>query len=286
MFLDNPLIIQLIAYLSIILFFWFLELLLFPQAIKEKGLHSFVNLKFIAFVLPVQLLLSTLVFYVAGWTVSNEWGVLHLLPITENKITYFLVAFLAIDFFDYFYHVLMHKVPFLWRFHQVHHSDMDVDISTTIREHPGETFVRVSYLVAVVFILGVPGEFLLLKQFIQSFVNLTSHSKVKLPKKVNDIVSLVFVTPNTHHVHHHYVLPHTDSNFGDILTIWDHLFKTFSNLNQSEIVHGVDTNMNADQNKDFKDLIKRPFDNNRVHTTNPKHVNEKPTEQPLLKVIR
>ncbi|MDC1162421.1 sterol desaturase family protein, partial [Tenacibaculum sp.] len=157
----------------------------------------------------------------------------------------------------------------------------EVDISTTVREHPGETFVRVSYLVAVVFILGVPAEFLLLKQFIQSFVNLTSHSKIKLPKKVNDIISLVIVTPNTHHVHHHYVLPHTDSNYGDILTVWDRLFKTFSNLNQSDIVHGIDTNMDVLENKDFKNLITRPFDDNRVHTTNPK-----PSKLPNLKIIK
>ncbi|WP_420551403.1 sterol desaturase family protein [Tenacibaculum aiptasiae] len=269
LFNENPLVLQLIVYAFIIFFFWGLELVLFSQKVKEKALHSLLNAKFIIFVLPVQIGLSTIVFMVANWTVKEKWGLLYQLPLEEFSILHFIVAFICIDFFDYWYHVMMHRVPFFWRFHQIHHSDMDVDISTTVREHPGETTVRVSFLIAIVFVLGVPVEFLLIKQFIQSFINLTSHSKAKLPEKVNNIVSLLFVTPNTHHIHHHYVLPQTDSNYGDIFSIWDRLFSTFSKMKQSDIVHGIDTNMDVEENKDFKNLITRPFDENREHSTNP-----------------
>lgn len=269
LFNENPLVLQLIVYAFIIFFFWGLELVLFSQKVKEKALHSLLNAKFIIFVLPVQIGLSTIVFMVANWTVKEKWGLLYQLPLEEFSILHFIVAFICIDFFDYWYHVMMHRVPFFWRFHQIHHSDMDVDISTTVREHPGETTVRVSFLIAIVFVLGVPVEFLLIKQFIQSFINLTSHSKAKLPEKVNNIISLLFVTPNTHHIHHHYVLPQTDSNYGDIFSIWDRLFSTFSKMKQSDIVHGIDTNMDVEENKDFKNLITRPFDENREHSTNP-----------------
>ncbi|MCF2873431.1 MULTISPECIES: sterol desaturase family protein [unclassified Tenacibaculum] len=269
LFYENPLVLQLIVYAFIIFFFWGLELVLFSQQIKQKALHSLLNAKFIIFVLPVQIGLSTIVFMVANWTVKEKWGLLYQLPLEEFSILHFIVAFICIDFFDYWYHVMMHRVPLFWRFHQIHHSDMDVDISTTVREHPGETTVRVSFLIAIVFVLGVPVEFLLIKQFIQSFINLTSHSKAKLPEKVNNIVSLLFVTPNTHHIHHHYVLPQTDSNYGDIFSIWDRLFSTFSKMKQSDIVHGIDTNMDVEENKDFKNLITRPFDENREHSTNP-----------------
>lgn len=269
LFYENPLVLQLTVYAFIIFFFWGLELRLFSQELKHKALHSLLNAKFIIFVLPVQIGLSTIVFMVANWTVNEKWGLLYQLPLEEYSILHFIVAFICIDFFDYWYHVMMHRVPFFWRFHQVHHSDMDVDISTTVREHPGETTVRVSFLIAIVFILGVPVEFLLLKQFIQSFINLTSHSKAKLPDRLNNIISLLFVTPNTHHIHHHYVLPQTDSNYGDIFSIWDRLFSTFSKMKQTEIVHGIDTNMDIEENKDFKNLITRPFDENREHSTNP-----------------
>ena len=153
----------------------------------------------------------------------------------------------------------MHKTPLFWKFHQVHHSDMDVDISTTLREHPGETFIRVTYFILVVFIIGASPWVLIIKQFIQSFSNLVSHSKIVFPRKVNNIVSLIFVTPNTHRVHHHFELPHTDSNFGDTLAIWDRLFSTFSNLNQSNIKCGLDTHMDSNENLDFKNLLARPF---------------------------
>ncbi|CAM1363969.1 conserved membrane hypothetical protein [Tenacibaculum litopenaei] len=272
--LENPLILQLIVFASIIIFFWSLELVIFSQDIKSKASHSLLNAKFISLVLPVQMLLSTVVFMVANWTVDQSWGLLHLLPITENKVVYFITAFIAIDFFDYWYHVMMHRVPWFWRFHQIHHSDMEVDISTTVREHPGETAIRVSYLALIVFVLGVPASFLLLKQFIQSFINLTSHSKVKLNPKVDRIVSWVFVTPSTHHIHHHYVLPYTDSNYGDILGIWDRLFGTYTSMEQSSIVHGIDTNMDAEENSDFKNLVTRPFDGERIHSTNPVYANK------------
>ncbi|TDD95958.1 DUF5686 family protein [Flavobacterium cellulosilyticum] len=184
---------------------------------------------------------------------------MFLLPISKNSFLFFIVAFVILDFFDYLYHFMMHKTPLFWKFHQVHHSDLDVDITTTVREHPGETFIRVSYSILIICLIGATPWVLIFKQFIQSSSNIISHSKTKLPKKLNNIISKFFVTPNTHHIHHHYQLPYTDSNFGDVLTIWDQLFSTFRHLKQSEIICGVDTNMVRKDNENFKKLILRPF---------------------------
>ncbi|MFI0490267.1 sterol desaturase family protein [Flavobacterium sp.] len=257
---NQTLIVQLSIYGGILIFFWLLELLIFPQKLKNKIAHTTINAKFLFFVLPVQVLLSLVVFYVSRSTETAKWGILHFLPDTINPFLFFILAFLILDLFDYMYHFMMHKTPLFWKFHQVHHSDMQVDISTTVREHPGETFIRVSYLIVVICIVGAAPWVLILKQFIQSFSNLASHTRIILPKKVNDIVSKFFVTPNTHHIHHHYQLPYTDSNFGDVLTIWDRLFSTFSKMEPSQVVFGVDTNMNSEENMDFKNLIYRPFE--------------------------
>ncbi len=251
--------VQLLVYGSVLVFFWFLEFLLYPGKIKEKTKHTFLNSRFIFLVLPIQILLSLVVFKVADWTNSNHWGLASFLPASLNVVLLFIAQFMMLDFFDYMYHIMMHKTPLFWKFHQVHHSDMDVDISTTLREHPGETFIRVTYFILVVFIIGASPWVLIIKQFIQSFSNLVSHSKIVFPRKVNNIVSLIFVTPNTHRVHHHFELPHTDSNFGDTLAIWDRLFSTFSNLNQSNIKCGLDTHMDSNENLDFKNLLARPF---------------------------
>ena len=251
---------QLLIYGGTLLFFWLLELTITSQKLKQKVFHTLLNGTFLFFVLPVQIVLSLVVFSVSSWTEASSWGVMYLLPIGKESTLFFIIAFIVLDFFDYTYHFMMHKTPFLWRFHQVHHSDMEVDITTTVREHPGETFVRVIYLILAVVIVGASPWVLIVKQFIQSVSNLASHTNLKLPEKLNNILSLVFVTPNTHHVHHHYELPYTDSNYGDVLTIWDRLFSTFSKMKQSDIVFGVDTHMDELQNKDFKNLIARPFE--------------------------
>ncbi|QHI36152.1 hypothetical protein IMCC3317_15110 [Kordia antarctica] len=264
---NNDALWQLSFYGGTLLLFWIIELFISTQKWNLKALHTALNAKFLVFVLPVQIILSLVVFFVASWTETSNWGLMYLFPIEANSILFFVVAFLILDFFDYGYHFMMHKTPLFWKFHQVHHSDMEVDITTTIREHPGETFIRVSYSIIVIAIVGASPWVLIVKQFIQSVSNLASHTNLKLPEKLNNIVSLLLVTPNTHHIHHHYQLPYTDSNYGDVLTIWDRLFSTFSKMKQTEIVYGVDTHMDELQNKDFKNLITRPFDTTTIKDT-------------------
>lgn len=266
---EHPFLIQVLFYGATIIIFWSLELILYSEKPLIKGIHSLLNARFLFFIFPIQIAISTLVFYNSNWTTEHGWGILQWFFLTDIFIVDFIIVFIVIDFFDYIYHVLMHKVPFLWRFHQIHHSDMKVDITTTIREHPGETVCRVSNLAIVVFILGVPPGILLLKTFTQSFVNLTTHSSVKLPERLNKIIALVFVTPNVHHIHHHYKMPYTDMNYGDTLTIWDRLFSTYSNLEQSKIVYGIDTFMDEEKSSKFMNLLKRPFDNSIHHSTKP-----------------
>ncbi|TXF74834.1 sterol desaturase family protein [Chryseobacterium sp.] len=251
--------IQIALFLFILCFFWILESISLSQSLKDKYLHTLVNAKFLIFVIPIQIILAVILLSVSAKTVTYSFGLLYHLPIEKNGVTYYLIAFLLIDFFNFIYHYLMHKIPLGWRFHQVHHSDMDVDISTTFREHPGETFFRVTFFIITVFVLGISPWIIILFQLMESTSNLISHSKIKLPENIDRFVSLIFVTPNSHSIHHHYKLPHTDANYGDILSIWDHIFKTASRLNQKKIVYGIDTHMNPVYNANFKLLIKRPF---------------------------
>jgi sterol desaturase/sphingolipid hydroxylase (fatty acid hydroxylase superfamily) len=258
---NNMALLQLAVYGGTLVFFWILELYILSEKFNLKVLHTALNSKFLILVLPIQIILSLIMFFVASWTEASNWGLLYLFPFKTNSLLFFIVAFIILDFFDFTYHFMMHKTPVLWRFHQVHHSDMEVDITTTVREHPGETFIRVSYSILVIALVGASPWVLILKQTIQSLSNLASHTRIALPERLNNIISLVFVTPNTHHIHHHSELPYTDSNFGDVLTIWDRLFSTFLKMKQSDIVYGVDTNMDKTENENFKNLINRPFQN-------------------------
>ena len=259
--IDHNLAIQLSIYGFTLLFFWFFEVLYFSQNLKVKFIHSFLNAKFLIFVLPIQITMSLAVFYFSNITTYDHWGIFISLFSSSNSIIYFISSLLIIDFFDFIYHIIMHKVPFLWRFHEIHHSDRDVDISTTIREHPGETLIRLSYLIIVIMIFGISPTVLIVKQFFDSTSNLASHTKYNLPKKLNNIISLIFVTPNTHHIHHHYKLPYTDSNYGNLLTIWDRFFSTFLKLDSEETIYGVDS-LFEHEKLSFNNLIITPFKTN------------------------
>lgn len=251
--------VQISLFLCILIIFWLIENFYQQQNSRKKILHTLLNAHFLILVIPVQISLSVIAMYTATQTEVNTWGLLKFLPIKENSFLFYLIAVIVLDFSNFFYHYLMHKIPFCWRFHQIHHSDMEVDISTTFREHPGETFLRVGFFILTIFIFGISPWIIIIFQLFESSSNIISHSSMKLPDRIDRIVSMVFVTPNTHSIHHHYRLPHTDTNYGDILSIWDHLFRTASRMCQKDIVYGINTHMNPVYNANFKMLIKRPF---------------------------
>ena len=132
--------------------------------------------------------MSILCLAVASWSTAVGSGLINLFPHPENPWIKFVLMFLFLDFLDYVYHFTMHRVPVFWRFHLVHHSDLAVDVSTTVREHPGETFLRNVYLILWVFITGASPEILILRQTMQSFFNLTSHASFRLPRWIARIV--------------------------------------------------------------------------------------------------
>ena len=136
----------------------------------------------------------------------------------------------------------------------------------TLREHPGETLVRLLFSTFWVFLLGAPFWVILFHQFVQIASNVFVHSNFRLSAKVNNLAGLLFITPNIHHVHHHYQQPYTDSNYGDILSIWDRLFGTFKKLELSGTVFGIDNYMNPEEIENFGNLVKIPFGNYRPQT--------------------
>ncbi|MFL5731508.1 MAG: sterol desaturase family protein, partial [Cytophagaceae bacterium] len=147
----------------------------------------------------------------------------------------------------------------LWMFHVVHHSDTVVDVSTTLREHPGENFIRLSFTLLWVFLTGSLLWIFLLRQTIQVFTTLFAHMNYELPPKADRWIGFLFITPNLHHVHHHYQQPFTDRNYGDVLSIWDRLFGTFQKLPAEPLVFGVDTYMNAEDTRKFRSVFIIPF---------------------------
>lgn len=252
-------ITQIILYATIITSLWLAEVLVSSDGLRTKFKHSSVNLMFIFTALPIQLLLTGFIIIISKWANSHHWGLLNLLNFHSKGWSYYIIAFFLLDLCEYIYHVIMHKVDALWKFHLVHHSDLKVDVSTTTREHPGETFVRTSFLMLWVFLLGPVIGVLIIRQIFQSFSNIIAHTEFRLSDRANKIVSLLFITPNLHHVHHHYRLPYTDKNYGDVLSIWDRLFGTFGQLDRQDTHFGIDTHMDQNVNGKFVNIVKIPF---------------------------
>lgn len=258
-FFDHASLIQIILFATLLSSIWVAEVVFCIDTLQEKWWHSGTNFLFILTALPIQLGLTFFVVAISKWAGLNNWGILHFLPQTNHAVLFYVLSFFLLDFFEYIYHVFMHKTSVLWKFHLVHHTDLDIDVSTTVREHPGETFVRVCFLMVWVFISGASIGVLVLRQTVQSVANIFAHSKIRLPGRIEKAIGYVFITPNLHHVHHHYQLPYTDSNYGDVLSVWDRIFGTFRELKTQDTVFGLDTHFDAAICNNFKKTIQIPF---------------------------
>ena len=226
---------------------------------KKKWKHSSFNAMFILTALPIQVGMAVIMLTVSRWTGAHHWGLAYLLPNPSSVWIKYVGMFVLLDFLDYVYHVTVHWIARFWRFHRVHHSDLKVDVSTTVREHPGESVLRMCFLIGFVFFCGASPEVLLLRQTVQTVSNILSHTSLRLPGRFGTICRWVFITPNLHHVHHHYVLPYTNCNYGDVFSIWDRLFGTFKELPREETVFGLDTHMDESVNASFSGTMKMPF---------------------------
>lgn len=255
----NPDQVQLILFVCVLFLCWNIENIAALTLDYEKWKHAFLNVKFIITNAPIQIIMGIAFAATIQWTSVHHFGLAYYVRASHNKLLLFTVTFLLLDLGEYFYHVIMHKVKRLWMFHLVHHSDNVVDVSTTLREHPGENIIRLSFTLLWVFLSGAVFWVFILRQIIQVFTTLFAHMNCELPRKFDSILGLVFITPNLHHVHHHYQQPYTDSNYGDVLSIWDRLFSTFKKLDSENLVFGVDSYMEKEEKRNFRSLFKMPF---------------------------
>ncbi len=251
--------IQLLLFVGLFFAFWNIENIAGFIFTKKKWKHALLNAPFILSNIPGQLLLGLAFAKTIEWTTQHQFGFLYDLPFIRSSLVLFLIGFIALDLGEYIYHIIMHKVKKLWMFHLVHHSDQVIDVSTTLREHPGENFIRLSFTLLWVFIGGISFWILMLRQIVQAFTTLFAHMNYRFPEKTDRILSLIFITPNLHQVHHHYKQPYTDCNYGDVLSIWDRLFGTLKRLPAEELIFGVDTHMEKTDIGSFTSLTKLPF---------------------------
>jgi sterol desaturase/sphingolipid hydroxylase (fatty acid hydroxylase superfamily) len=156
---------------------------------------------------------------------QQGWGLLQRYPLPLAATLG--VALLARSLASYAVHVAMHAVPALWRVHRVHHTDVFLDVSTTVRFHPIEFLIQLGPTALVILGLGLPPWTIMLYELIDTATNLFIHANARVPAQAEAWLRLLLVTPDLHRVHHSAVWPETDSNYGVVVPWWDRLFGTY-----------------------------------------------------------
>ena len=240
--------------------FWLLEgILPLVNFRYHKWKHAGINFFFTFTTIVVNFALAFILLRTSDWAVANDFGLLQWLP-EMSPWLYGLVGLLALDLIGaYAVHWSEHKVKWMWKFHLIHHTDTHVDTTSANRHHPGESIFRFVFTTAGVLLIGTPMWIVFLYQSLSVVLSQFNHANISLPTWLDKGMSWVIVSPNMHKVHHHYQLPYTDSNFGNIFAIWDHIFGTYRDLSPDKIVFGVDTHMKQEENSRLGNLLQIPF---------------------------
>ncbi len=183
--------------------------------------------------LLVRLIFPVVAVGTAVWAKSNGYGLLNLLDVSFLPAA--VISFLFLDFAIWFSHLAVHKVPILWAVHRMHHSDVDIDVSTALRFHPIEIALSMLYKMVVVVAIGAPAISAILFEIVLNGGAMFNHSNTKLPLRLDRIVRLFFVTPDMHRVHHSIIHNEIDSNYGFNFSFWDRMFGTY--IDQPEKGH-------------------------------------------------
>lgn len=151
-----------------------------------------------------------------------------------------IFTILLLDYSNYIWHILLHKLPILWRFHLVHHTDLDLDISTAFRFHFGEMLGSIIFRGAAILLIGASPVMVLIYEIIFEAAAQFHHSNMKIPFRLEKALNYLIVTPRMHGIHHSMIKNETDSNYSVIFSFWDRIHRTVRlNIHQNEIITGV-----------------------------------------------
>ncbi|MBM3219556.1 MAG: sterol desaturase family protein [Candidatus Rokubacteria bacterium] len=174
-----------------------------------------------------------------------------------------VLGFVLLDYTTYVWHRLNHRVPFLWRFHRVHHTDLDLDVTTAFRFHFGELALSVAYRAAQVAIIDAAPVALLTYEIVMNAATEFHHSNTKLPLRWERLLNLALVTPRMHGIHHSIVERETNANWSVIFSWWDRLHRTLRlDVPQDAIAIGLPA-FRRPQELTFRRLMLMPFGGQR-----------------------
>jgi sterol desaturase/sphingolipid hydroxylase (fatty acid hydroxylase superfamily) len=219
-----------------------------------------INIGILVFdVVAQRLTVGAAAFATAVYAQQNGWGLFNVLdwPFWIKGA----LAFLILDFAIYLQHVMSHALPAFWRLHQVHHADLDVDLTTGVRFHPLEIIISMIYKAVIVAALGIDPWIVILFEAVLNASAVYTHGNVRVPERIDTVLRWIFCTPDMHRVHHSVVPEETNSNFGFFLSIWDRFCGTMRHapaLGHDGVVIGLKEHRDPSR-LGFWAMLKMPF---------------------------
>lgn len=221
-----------------------------------------VNFSFTILVyFSASLFIAPVAQFTINFTQSHSFGLLSF--IQSHSMVYFLLGFLLMDLTFYYWHRLNHEIPLLWRFHNVHHADPDLDVTTSMRFHFVEIAYSSVFRLVQLAVIGINPILFICYEFMFQASTFFQHSNIRLPIRCEQLLNKIIVTPRMHGIHHSNYMDETNRNYGVIFSFWDRLHRTIKlNIPQQSITIGVPGYQKRSDNK-LINLLMMPFKTQR-----------------------
>jgi sterol desaturase/sphingolipid hydroxylase (fatty acid hydroxylase superfamily) len=251
--------IRLYLFCGGIIFFLILEFLVPYRSNSVSKVKRWINNLGITIFnsIVINLVFSAAIVGTASYAQTNKLGVLNMVEAPVWLKILFTVVFM--DFILYVWHFLNHEMPLLWRFHRMHHSDLNMDVSTATRFHIGELAISAVIKISLIFFLGASPMGVLIFESAVVLCAQFHHSSLKVPKWFETVFWIFFVPPSMHRIHHSVVIKERDTNYGTIFSLWDRFLGTLlADVDQAGIRIGVGAYRKPEK-LNFHQLLAMPF---------------------------
>jgi len=212
----------------------------FFEFAKSKIKHAFLNLSLALINWLILFIVAKHLNFFKTWFDKFFIGIFDV--IENTSIFNIILAVILFDLWMYFWHRLNHELYFLWRFHRLHHTDPQMDVTTISRFHPVELIISYILNIIILGFLGLNFSFLIIYKTLMLPVIMFHHSNISISKTLDQFFCRLFVMPNMHRIHHSEIREETNSNYGSIFSIWDRLFGTFKTRENIKLInYGIGT---------------------------------------------
>ncbi|MEP1229534.1 MAG: sterol desaturase family protein [Litorimonas sp.] len=226
--LNNEAKLRMGVFLFILLSMMFLEAVLPRKArTQARPVRWSSNLLLVVIdSLTVRILFPIVAVGVATMAAAKGWGVFNIIHV-PNWLSV-ITTIIILDMMIYWQHVVSHKWSWLWRFHKVHHTDRDIDVTTALRFHPIEIVLSMGFKMVLIALIGAPVIAVIIFEIILNGSAMFNHANLRLPPRVDMGLRRFIVTPDMHRIHHSTIEPETNSNYGFSTSLWDRIFGSYT----------------------------------------------------------